>query len=340
MVLVGVVLVLPSWRFPELVRPTVSPGNRRPGFTLIELLVVIAIIAVLIALLLPAVQAAREAARRTQCVNNLKQIGIAMHNYADKMGGFPPSAIGVSRPNLEQFGGWGVQILGYLEQPQVYNAYNMDWGFHMPVNQTAVRTVLTVYICPSTPRPPTAVKGVVVFSGNTGTPDMNLSAAPGDYFTARSYVDPWNTSARVEWTGALDQTVHTPFANISDGLSNTMLAYECAGKPDHYVRGKLAFTFPNPSSPQVADRWFSHGAWAGFMNMRIISFRGDQQDFDGPCVINCHNGWNAVYSFHPGGVNTLVCDGSVRFLKESTAKSVIRGYVSRAGGEILSADQF
>ena len=179
-------------------------GHPRPrAFTLIELLVVIAIIAVLIGLLLPAVQAAREAARRAQCTNNLKQIGIAMHNYADTMGGFPPSAIGVSRPNLEQFGGWGLQILGYLEQPQVYAAYNMDWGFHMPVNQTAVRTVLSVYICPSTPRPAQAVKGVAVFTGSNGAPDMNLAAAPGDYFTARSYVDPWNVPSanRVEFTG-------------------------------------------------------------------------------------------------------------------------------------------
>ena len=316
-----------------------SPGSR--GFTLIELLVVIAIIAVLIALLLPAVQAAREAARRAQCTNNLKQVGIAMHSYADRVGGFPPSAIGRSNPNLEMFGGWGLQILSYLEQAQVYDSYNMNWGFHLPVNQTSVRTVISTYICPSTPRPPQAVKGVAVFTGSVGTPDMNLAAAPGDYFTARSYVDPWNvpSASRVEYTGALDQTVHTPFQSITDGLSNTLLAYECAGKPDHYVRGKLAFTFPNPSSPQAADRWFAHGAWAGYMNMRIISFRGDQTDYDGPCVINCHNGWNAMYSFHPGGLNALACDGSVRFLKESMAKSVIKAYVSRAGGEVISADQ-
>jgi len=319
----------------------------RPGFTLIELLVVIAIIAVLIALLLPAVQAAREAARRSSCTNNLKQVGIAMHNYADVMGGFPPTAFGASRPGLsdtatEQFGGWCAQILGYIEQPQVFAAYNFNWGFNVPQNQTAVKTVISTYICPSTPRPPTPVAGVVRFtSGSKGVPDMSKSAAPGDYFTARSFADPWlPASVRIESDGALDMKNHMPLQQFTDGLSNTMLAYECAGKPDYYVRGKYVHGFPTPSSSQPADQWWAHGAWAGYMNMRIISFRDGQDEEDGPCVINCHNGWNAVYAFHPGGVNTLVCDGSVRFFKESTAKSVIRAFVSRAGNEILSSDQY
>lgn len=322
--------------------PLAAVGRpRRSGFTLIELLVVIAIIAVLIALLLPAVQAARAAARRISCTNNMKQIGIAMHNYADAMGGFPPTAVGKSTPNTEQFGGWCAQILGFIEQPQVYAAYNFNLGFHLPENQTAVRTVMSVYICPATPRPPTPVAGVVKFTGSNGVPDMSLSAAPGDYFTARSYAEPWlPASARLEWTGALDQTVHTPFQSITDGLSNTMLAYECAGKPDYYVGGKYIHGFPTPSSTQAADRWWAHGAWAGFMNMRIVTFHGGQDDNEGPCVINCHNGWNGVYSFHAAGINALVCDGSVRFLKESTARPVVRSFVSKAGGEVLSADQY
>ena len=310
------------------------PIASRRAFTLIELLVVIAIIGVLIALLLPAVQSAREAARRAQCSNNLKQIGIAMHNYADAQGGFPPTAFAVSRPNLEQFGGWGVQILGYMEQQQVYQAYNFEFGFHMASNQTAIRTVVSTYVCPSTPRPPTPVSGVVRFNKSTGVPDPNLSAAPGDYFTARSYVDPWNASPRVEHWGALDMATHTPFAQIRDGLSNTLLAYECAGKPDYYVRGKLV----RRNDP--ATTWFSHGAWAGFMNMRITSFIAGEYEYDGPCVINCHNGWNAVYAFHPGGVNALACDGSVRFLKESTAKSVIKAFVSRDEGEVIGGDAY
>ncbi len=162
---------------------------------------------------------------------------------------------------------------------------------------------------------------------------MSLSAAAGDYFTARSYVESWYASPRVEHLGALDDKDPTPFQKIRDGLSNTMLVYECAGKPDYWERDTFVHGFPTPSSPYAIDRWWSHGAWAGFMNMRIVPFRGGQYEYDGPCVINCHNGWNAVYSFHPGGINALACDGSVRFLKESTAKSVLKAFVSRPRGK-------
>ena len=322
------------------------PRPRPRAFTLIELLVVIAIIAVLIALLLPAVQSAREAARRAQCSNNLKQIGIAFHNYIGVHNGLPHSAAShprdAARPNNQMMGGWCTQILGFLEQSAVYGAYNYDLGFHVDENQTAVRTVVPTFVCPSSPRSTNPVPYVPRYSGTAATPDPTLRAAAGDYFTARSYVDPFGIPSRdqVEHTGALDQKTFTPLSAISDGLSNTLLAYECAGKPDYYVRGRFIHGFPTPSSPDVIDRQWMHGPWAGFMNMRIVSFTGGQYEYDGPCVINCHNGWNGVYSFHPGGVDALSCDGSVRFLKESTAKSVIKAYVSRAGGEILDASQW
>ena len=234
-----------------------------------------------------------------------------------------------------------MQILGYIEQPQVYAAYNFNRGSTCPANQTAVRTVLSVYLCPSTPRPAEPVNGIVVFTGSTGASDPNLYGGAGDYFTARSYVDP-GTSRRTASTTSAPSTRRSTRRSsaITDGLSNTLLAYECAGKPDYYERGRSSSPSPTPSSPYAVDRLVHHGAWAGFMNMRIVSFTGGQYEYDGPCVINCHNGWNAVYSFHPGGINTLACDGSVRFLKESTAKSVIKAYVTRAEGEILSADQF
>jgi len=302
-----------------------SRSSRR-AFTLIELLVVIAIIAVLIALLLPAVQSAREAARRAQCTNNLKQIGLAFHNYLDVHNGFPATAVSLARhagaPNTQMQGGWGAQILGFMEQ-------------------SAVRTVISTFVCPSTPRATNPSNYVPRYSGTAATPDPTLYAAASDYFTARSFAEPFGVPGAVEYTGVLDQVTFTPLAAITDGLSNTLLSYECAGKPDYYRKGgKLGFTFPQPSSKNATDRQWFHGPWASYMNMRIVSFAGDQYEYDGPCVINCHNGWNGVYSFHPGGVDALSCDGSVRFLKETTAKSVIKSYVSRAGGEILDASQW
>jgi prepilin-type processing-associated H-X9-DG protein len=304
------------------------------------LLVVIAIIAVLIALLLPAVQSAREAARRIQCVNNLKQCGIAFHNYASTHGGLPPSAFAVAgRANLEQCGGWCVQILGFMEQAQVYNSYNNDIGWYIPPNQTAVRTVISAYACPSSPRPPIATPGLGVYTGNVGTYTASLSAALGDYYTPRAYVEQWYGPDSDDHIGALDQKTFTPFSAISDGLSNTMLAYECAAKPDYYVRGKFVHGFPTPSSTYAVDKVLSIGPWASFQNMRIVSFTGGQYQYDGPCIVNCTNGWNGAYSFHPGGMNSLTCDGSVRFLKESISKRAMRAFVTRSEGEILSADQ-
>ncbi len=313
--------------------------NVRRGFTLIELLVVIAIIGVLIGLLLPAVQAAREAARRAQCSNNLKQIGLAFHNYASIHDAFPPTAfskIPPVQPNAEYFGGWGVQILGYLEQAPAYQAYNFSFGFHVPANQTAVNTTMSVYLCPSSPRPNASVAGLISFTGTTGTPDFTQSAAAGDYFTARAYSEPFGT----DYPGALDPSTPIALRSILDGLSNTMLTFESAGKPDYYEQGRYVHGFPWASATNIVDKAWYFGPWASFQNMRIATFAGGAYQYNGNCVINCHNGFNAAYSWHPGGINALSCDGSVRFLKQSTARAVIHAFVTRAGGEVLSADQF
>ncbi len=126
---------------------------RSMGFTVIEILVVIAIIALLVALLLPAVQAAREAARRAHCVNNLKQIGLALHNYHGVMGVFPSGHASAAN-GTEDYGpgwGWGVMILGQLEQPAVYNAINFGQQIPSPESQTARSTTLVSFLCPSSP---------------------------------------------------------------------------------------------------------------------------------------------------------------------------------------------
>ena len=316
--------------------------SRRPprAFTLIELLVVISIIAVLIALLLPAVQAAREAARRAQCTNNMKQMGIAMHNYAASYNGLPPlynSFVpkgGTAADRIDR--GYAVSILSYMEQQQVTNAYNMSRGLPHLENSTAVRTVISAYVCPSTPTPAFIESGLAI---NTAPSyDLKLGAARSDYFTPAivSLQFLATPKANYQFPGVLVANDISLLRDITDGLSNTMLLYELAGWPDYYLRRSLV-------RPYVAGNYsrigFQYGAWAGLMELNITSFTGGEFAYDGPCMINCHNGYNAIYSFHPGGVNTLACDGSVRFLKESTARTTLQSFVTKNMGEIISADQ-
>jgi len=328
--------------------PVKPAGTYHAGFTLIELLVVIAIIAILIALLLPAVQSAREAARRAQCVNNLKQIGIAMHNYENPNGGFPPGALyyGFGPGGASSFkSGWSVRILSFLEERQVYDSYNFYWTFTNWANQTAVTTSISTFICPSSPRGGGAIQGIPNLDVGYIL-DPSRSAARSDYFTARSVVPVWY-SDDPEPASALQWTNQTPLAAITDGTSNTMLAYEVASKPDYYSSGTLVKAY----APDAASNtYFETGAWGGYMSMRLVTFKAiaptgtcttdcmNGWDYDGPCVVNCHNGWNGAYSFHPGGINALSCDGSVHFIKQSVRPSVFLAFGTRAQGEIISAD--
>ena len=315
----------------------VRSRSRPRGFTLIELLVVIAIIAVLIALLLPAVQAAWEAARRAQCTNNLKQLGLAMHGYADGFGGLPPMGVSYTDKALGFVKrGWGVAILPYLEQRQVSDAYNMSGGLVQAMNQTAVKTVIATFLCPSTPTPSLIASGL--YANTAPYYDLNQGAARGDYWTPFGSNVNFLPTPRVEHPGALKWTYATSFAEITDGTSNTMLLYELAGWPDYYERRKLVR--PYAAGNYGSRAGFDWGAWAGFQEQRILSFTGGEFQYDGPCMINCHNGYNSVYSFHPGGVNALACDGSVRYLKESIARSTMQSFVSKSDGEILSSDSF
>ena len=198
--------------------PRPAPPHLFRAFTLIELLVVIAIIAVLIALLLPAVQAAREAARRTQCVNNLKQVGLAMHNYHDSNQTFPSGGWLTPRMNT----GWSSAILPGLEQRALYDALNVSFSYNAPVNSTAVYTVLNVYLCPSEPRK-------TLWNRNQYSGDLFLSA-DADYggmygpHGFDGYITPLvqNNPPR----GAMVFNMCLGLVDITDGTSQTILIGE------------------------------------------------------------------------------------------------------------------
>jgi prepilin-type N-terminal cleavage/methylation domain-containing protein/prepilin-type processing-associated H-X9-DG protein len=310
-----------------------TPHVRRSAFTLIELLVVIAIIAVLIGLLLPAVQKIRESAARMSCSNNLKQLGLAMHNYEGTYHTLPP--IQITTP----VGGWSTLILPFIEQDNVARIYDRTKDYYDLVNQPAVNVRLAIHVCPSAPGVRSAGPiGDVSFT--------NRTAQMGDYFAIRSFVDDDFTPAEIDAMGGTPDDFNNSrpqkLSAITDGLSNTMMFYESAGQPMTY-KGKTVVPCSASINPANCYRnWW--GPWASFHNNRIYTWSFDGKTRGGkgaPCVINCTNDLGyGIYSFHSGGANMGLCDGSVRFLKEIVSKATVRALVSRQGGEVLSNDAF
>jgi prepilin-type N-terminal cleavage/methylation domain-containing protein len=302
------------------------PHEVRPrGFTLIELLVVIAIIAILVALLMPAVQSARAAARRVSCQNNLKQLGLAMHNYHDLAGEFPPASF-----NNRVRHGWGGFILPEVDQSPVYNLYdwNVDWSH--PDNQAAVNVHVPVYTCPETPGGP--------LTDNIGG---GLTSAAADYapVTAVAPVAAktlgWPASK--ELRGVLNANRSTSISRIQDGSSNTILMTEDAGRPGFWTsRGPgPQNNVPGGGNLSVTNGRVRGAGWAdASSNIPIHGFTDDGLSVPGRCAINCTNN-NEAFSFHHGGLLVNFADGRVRFLSEQTSLEVYCSLVTCRGGEVV-----
>ncbi len=301
--------------------------NRRTrrGFTLIELLVVIAIIAILIGLLLPAVQKVREAAARMSCQNNLKQIGLAMHNYESANGGLPP------RRNLTagQRRGWGPAILPYVEQAALGGNYRLDRDFYAPENAANITVPLKIFTCPSVPNNPRTIE--VNYSGVIST------GAAGDYFGPNSFQSALYGNQSLSGNNtctAMHDGVNRKFTEITDGTSNTLLVSEQAGRPGFYILGKQQ---ASNTSQAAYNQW---GPWAAYQVTRVQQFGSDGITADGtggPCTINCNNS-QGFYAFHTGGAPAVFCDGSVRFLRVGLHPNTLFGMITINGGEIFSED--
>ena len=318
----------------------------RRAFTLIELLVVIAIIAVLIGLLLPAVQKVRASAARTSCSNNLKQIGLAMHNYASANGGLPPRRLAPTWGNKPNHG-WGSIILPYIEQASIQNIFNYDYDFYDTVNQTAVANPLKLYFCPSAPAGNRAVTLVRAASAPSVNPDkttpMTCTGAAGDYFAPNSVIVGNNPDGTPIWPHtqntrqAMNDAVIGKLTDIADGTANTWLMSEQAGRPDHYILGKKQ---PTNAGLSNADWW---GMWASY-NMHSywmytpdgLIGSGSQPALGGAlsCTINCNNS-QGVYAFHTGGANAVFADGSVHFIRDTIAPRTLAQLVVRDDGEVV-----
>ena len=287
--------------------------RRLSGFTLIELLVVIAIIAVLIALLLPAVQAAREAARRASCVNNMKQIGIAFHNYHDVLAVLPSGYVYQTGYATGGFG-WAAMILPNMEQTPLFNAINFIAPAWSAQNTTVCTTVLSSYQCP------------------TDYTTQGFMAREGFNYAKSSYVanfGPNDLDLNPEdRAGVFSRNSSTRFANVTDGLSQTLFGGERTNAIFLSVIG--------------SDSHFDlETVWPGAIKENPVDDHGHTAEFQSAYLINNPNfdDRNSM-SFHPGGSNYLFGDGSVKFIKLSINLSIYQALGTRAGGEVVASDQF
>jgi prepilin-type processing-associated H-X9-DG protein len=310
---------------------------------LIELLVVIAIIGVLIALLLPAVQAAREAARRAQCTNNLKQIGLAMHNYHDLVGALPPGLLSRPGPDGDNIGpgwGWASMMLPELEQSPLFYSINFALPIEVPANQTSRLTKISTFFCPSDASFKAQITIVDDSTSNTvlGTPICDVAASnyvgcfgKGDPSSLYPYSPTDNPPGRDRGEGLFFRNSLVRIADITDGTSNTLAFGEKSqnlaqitwtGAITHAAVPITLLQAEDGLSPESGDAL-------------VVAHTGE---LNGPNSIPAHA--DQFWARHPGGANFCFADGSVRFIKERRPLPLFQSLATRSGGEVLSSDQY
>ncbi len=316
-----------------------SRANRSRAFTLVELLVVIAIIGTLVAMLLPAVQAARESARRSDCVNRLKQLALAFSNYENVKKEFPLSYAGPEQGKNN----WAPYVLPFLEEQNLITGYDLKKDWWVEPNRSIVANHLPIVVCPSSPEP-------FRMQDKPETTPPNKTGACGDYFAPAGVHLDINlvlTDAQFDSEADLRGAIHwyettnkrNRAADVTDGLAKTIMLGECAGREDVY-RGRVKYPVQYTGAVPVRARG---GAWATTDNPYAIGQRKPWKTafgtIPGPVAINNSNEWgHCFYSFHDGGANFAYADASVRFLAEEIDLYALALMTTRAGNEIADGE--
>jgi prepilin-type N-terminal cleavage/methylation domain-containing protein/prepilin-type processing-associated H-X9-DG protein len=315
------------------------------GFTLIELLVVVAIIGVLVGLLLPAVQSAREAARRTQCQNNLRQVGIGLHNHHAARDCFPST---VSTGSVRHY--WCAQMLPYMDNNPLAGLYDYTVLWNHVNNREAVQVPLSFMTCPSTPGGPLQhprFKTVAPAWGAAAADYMGSSGPNPELWSSTppvvTYPNP--PIGRGFFAGtSLPGRKGRQARHMTDGLSQSIAIVESAGRPQVWAFGRMVPNSGLSSSPTGTKYYVSLCGWADPNIKDCTGFRFDPSQADpanqsvapGPQLINGSN-TGGIYAFHPGGANALFADASVRFLAEGASPDVIAAMLTVQAGDTVPA---
>lgn len=312
----------------------------RKAFTLIELLVVIAIIAILIGLLLPAVQKVREAAAKTQCTNTLKQLGLAIQNYASGNRDEIPTSSRPGGVTTSPRISWAVALLPYLEQGNLVKTYDLTTTWSSATNLPITKQPLKILQCPSSPNP-------TRMDGDPQTGVWNIVAI-SDYAAATGVSA---IATNVNTTGAaipgiMEKNKTVKIIDIKDGTSNTLMVVESAGRPSLIQKGIVIGSVPTKK--------VNGGGWCRpASDMDFISSTPAGTTYPGTCAVNCTNGFDyptynmapfgtegtsQPFSFHTGIVNALMGDGSVRAIASGVTVQTFAALVTRANGEVIPAD--